>query len=145
MPAVAHVRCPVPASAEAVWDVVGDPGAIDRWIPNVVTCRFDGEVRRCELASGGTAVERVVARRPERREYEYEYEDGPLRMRSYRSRVRVEPADGGCVVDWRAELEAEDPADTPALAQRIEASYRAGIAGLVELTRAEDGHITTDC
>jgi uncharacterized protein YndB with AHSA1/START domain len=42
----------IDASPEAVWEVLGDLGATNEWLPGIVAARMEGTTRICTTADG---------------------------------------------------------------------------------------------
>ena len=83
----------LPASADAVWAIVGDPGRTD-WVPGVESCTFDGAVRRFVMTGAGTLAERILARDPAARRLEYGVIESAAPLRAHRAAITVLPLAG---------------------------------------------------
>lgn len=122
------------AAPDAVWRVIGDPGAISSWHPGVAESSLEGTgagaTRRCTLANGAKLVERIEAHNEARRSYTYSITDSPLPISNYRATLTVEQADGGCEVEWRGEFEPTGGADPSELGEMIKGIYEGGLAAL---------------
>ncbi|WP_370181599.1 SRPBCC family protein [Rhodococcus wratislaviensis] len=117
--------------AETVWAQVGDPGAIADWIPSVATARMEQEIRHLVFADGQPARERIAEHSDRDRRYTYEYIDGPLPLKQYRSTISVLDATSeACTVDWTATFSAEAEEVESELAATIEEIYRAALKEL---------------
>jgi hypothetical protein len=90
------------ASADEMWQRIGDFQALDAWHPAIASCtpQEGGEVRSLGLADGSTVVERCVNQTD--RSYTYRIlEPGPLPVADYESTIAVRDGEnGGSVVDW---------------------------------------------
>ncbi|GAB2664407.1 SRPBCC family protein [Saccharopolyspora gloriosae] len=114
----------VPATADAVWELVRDFNGLPRWHPAIKTSEVEGgaspaevgAVRRLTLADGGVVRERLVALDDAARAYTYDITEGPFPVRSYRSTIRVLPitATGQAFVEWYSDYDA-DAGDEPNL------------------------------
>lgn len=69
-------------SADVVWAVVSDVGALDTWFPGLTACTLehdgDGDVRTVTLRSGISLPERIVTNDPVQRRLQYRIEAGPV-------------------------------------------------------------------
>jgi polyketide cyclase/dehydrase/lipid transport protein len=98
------------ASASAVWQAIGDFGALDRWHPAVAGSAVSEEqgrrVRRLSLKGGGLIVEALERHDDAARAYGYTILSGPLPVANYHSELSVQD-DGGdrCTVRWRSTFE----------------------------------------
>ncbi len=76
-----EVRIPHPA--EAVWEVVSDPGTIHEWFPGIVSSAVEhteeGTVRRVVLGTGIPLVEQIVTNDPITRRFQYRITGGAFR------------------------------------------------------------------
>jgi hypothetical protein len=96
------------ASAEEMWERIGDFHGIDAWHPGIAGCapQEGGEVRELSLPDGSKIVERNMGQTD--RSYTYRILDpGPLPVSDYEATIAVRDGDGGgSVVDWRATFTA---------------------------------------
>ncbi len=78
MPRRASVRRQVriPAPAEEVWALVGDPGRLAEWFPGVEWCRLEEGGRRVTIASGLELFEEIVTLDPLQRRLQYRVVSG---------------------------------------------------------------------
>ncbi|MEE2061654.1 SRPBCC family protein [Rhodococcus artemisiae] len=119
-----EVQRDFPVSAETVWNWIGSTGEVASWIPAIRSSRMEGDVRHVVFTDGEPARERIVEFDDGERTYAYEYIDGPLPLRHYRSTVSVvETGDRGCTVRWAAEFGAESADVEAGLATAIEGIY----------------------
>ena len=116
------------ASADDVWEVVGDVATVHQWVPALVATRMEGDVRIATFAEGTAARERIISHSDVDRTYTYTYLDGPIQLDEYSSTLTVSPhySGTGSLVTWTASLQA-----TPEVVQSIDALY---IASLTQLT-----------
>lgn len=123
-----NVRQEFADSATRVWAVVGDPGAVDGWIPSVASVRMDGTMRHIVFPDGQPARERIAEHSDAGRHYTYEYVDGPLALDRYSSTLTVvETSPSACAIEWNATFAAASEDVEAELAQGIEAIYRAAL------------------
>jgi len=117
---------------EVVWDICGHPQSTPTWVPAVRQCRMKGDVRYSTLSDGSEAVERILLHSDQDRECEYELVDPSPPIRSYWSRLTVEPLPTGTILRWCARFETTNPEDTEAIGASIRATYRGGLETLAE-------------
>lgn len=111
----------IQAASNTVWAVVGDVARVSVWMPAVESSSIDWDVRTAGFAGGGEARERIIERDDDERTYVYEYLEGSLALRQYRSRIRVDPkADGTSEVVWDAEFAAGTPEEEAALLEELD-------------------------
>lgn len=119
------------ATPDAVWQVVGDPGAVASWVPAIESSAMEGEFRHATFAGGGgVAREEVVSRDEAAQTYTYRYLDGPLALESYESTITVHPDGGGSLVVWTADFAAADDEAEAGLTKAIDGIYAAGLGEL---------------
>lgn len=102
----------IPASAQQVWDMIGNFNSLADWHPLIQRSELEkgGSVRRLTLPDGSTLVETLVSQDGKERLYEYAIPDGQLPLSGYRATIRVtEDADGNCTAQWESEFEPKAP------------------------------------
>jgi hypothetical protein len=121
----------IDAPATEVWAMVGDPALLSEWIPAVVACRREGDVRTLQIDGdgGGEVVERILRHSDADRMYEYELISGAIPVSLYRSLISVDGSDPS-LVTWTAWVSAIAPERSAALAQAIVESYKAALDNL---------------
>jgi len=127
------------STPEALWTVVGSPDALSDWHPAIAASPVSDGVRRTTLVGGGELVELIVEHSDEDRFYVYDITEGPFPMRSYRSRIAVEAADGGSRIVWRADFEPDDPASEQQMMETFAGIYRAGLEAVQDRLQGETG------
>lgn len=98
----------VAADPDAAWRVLGDLGAVDRWIPGITRVELDGMTRVCTFADGHTQHEVILDYAPATRSYRYTI-DGGLPVADNRGRFAVEPAGNGARIVWESSFVVLDP------------------------------------
>jgi mxaD protein len=89
-----------------VWAILGDLGAVTRWMPGVASARMEGMRRICTLEDGGEIREGIADFSDERRRYTYEQTVHPLGFKSSVGALAVESrGNGASRVVWNGELE----------------------------------------
>lgn len=97
------VQVEVEGDPEAVWAVVRDFGAIDRWFPGIQSCRVEGDVRILDM--GGMEVrEQLVELDEAGRALTYSVIDG-VPVGSHKATVAVAPSGSGSTVTWSFAVE----------------------------------------
>jgi polyketide cyclase/dehydrase/lipid transport protein len=132
----------VPASADAVWQVVRQFNGLADWHPIISESKIEsgsaqevGAVRRLTLADGSQVAEKLLILDDDDRSYTYAFTDpGAMPVRSYRSTVRIAPitTTGQAFVEWWAWFDSEAGVEEQMSQTFSEAVYGAGIAALVE-------------
>jgi len=90
-----EISIDIDAPPDVVWDLAGDPGASDIWIPAVSSVRVDGDIRYVTMVGGGTLRERLVDRDEQLRTFSYEVLDGVPNLLEQRGTIRVERSQPG--------------------------------------------------
>ena len=92
-------------SADAVWDLVGDPASVTAWFPGMVDVAVEGTNRTITLRSGLPLLEEVVSIRHDLRRFQYRLL-GPLPVQHHLASIDVIPdGDGRCVVVYSTDVE----------------------------------------
>ncbi|MGX1274596.1 SRPBCC family protein [Streptomyces phaeoluteigriseus] len=134
-----YVSAVVPATAEAVWQVVRPFDGLSRWYPAIASSVLEkggpaeiGALRRLRFAGGDTEVlERLTALDDARRTFTYELVEHPFPVRRSVSTLRVLPVvdSGEAFVEWWAESE-EDTGDAAGVQALVEELYGHGLTAL---------------
>lgn len=133
----------VPASADAVWQVVRDFNGLPVFHPAIESSEMEpgpgagevGGIRKLQLAGGGGVVrERLVTLDDTDRTYTYDILESPFPVRYYRSTVRVAPitATGEAFVEWWCDYDADAADEAELNTTFADAVYKAGIEGLAK-------------
>ncbi len=139
--AKARVIATIHASAPKVWDLVGDFGAIGKWLPGVTQCRSEGQgigmLRRLSLANGGSVVERLEEMNDAERFYRYGMLEGSLPVSDYRASLWVRAAYDApsSTVEWAGEFEPRGVPGTDA-EMLMQSIYQAGLDNLRAMLEA---------
>jgi carbon monoxide dehydrogenase subunit G len=99
----------VAAAPDTAWQVLGDLGAVDRWIPGITKVELDGMRRVCTFADGHTQHEAILDYSPATRSYRYTI-DGGLPVADNHGRFVVQPAGSGARIVWESSFVVLDPA-----------------------------------
>jgi carbon monoxide dehydrogenase subunit G len=99
----------VATDPDTAWRVLGDLGAVDRWIPGITMVEMDGMTRVCTFADGHTQNEAILDYSPDTRSYRYTI-DGGLPVADNQGRFAVEPTGNGARIVWESSFVALDPA-----------------------------------
>lgn len=114
MPSVTRsIRLPV-AAAE-VWRLIGEFGAVDRWMPGVEELKLSHGsvdspgVERVVVSGGMGFVERLIAVNDAAKRMVYTMPDPPFPIRDHRATLAVTAIDDShCTVTWTATFEASE-------------------------------------
>lgn len=130
-----HETVALSSSVDEVWAVIGGFDDLPQWHPGVASSALEegGRVRRLQLTSGASLLERLQSFSERERSYSYSIERGPLPVSRYRSLLHVrEPADGGgCQVEWSGDFTPDGASEAEAI-RVIAGIYRAGLERLRE-------------
>ncbi|MFJ9774782.1 SRPBCC family protein [Kitasatospora sp. NPDC101157] len=139
--AVLTVSTVVEASAERVWELVGDFHALGDWHPHLPVSRLGnglagnaiGSVRVFELPDGVVLHETLLAYDDEARSYTYSFPDGTFHFDGYRATLRVTPVTelAASFVEWSVRYDI-DPEHRKDSTERVHGVFTTGLAGLRE-------------
>ncbi len=123
----------LPHGADAVWQVVGDPGTIHEWFPGIVSSTVEetdeGVVRHVVLASGIPLVEHVVTNDPISRRFQYRIAGGAFREHLGTIDV-IDLGDGTCLAVYGTD------ATPDVMALVIGGASGAALEGLLDVVAA---------
>ncbi len=126
----------IDVDAKSLWNFMGGFNALPDWHPAVEKSELEeeGQVRRLNLAGGGTIVERLMTVDDKERVYSYSIESSPLPVANYTATIRVrDEGDGNrSVVEWSSEFNPAGASEADAV-KAIEGVYRAGFESLKKL------------
>ena len=114
------VSIEIPASADAVWQLMGGFDALPDWLPfipkSVVT--EGGRVRSLTTSDGGTVIERLEAFDNRQRSYTYSIIQAPFPVVNYLSTITVHETVDSQIsrVEWSGEFTAVNVSDEEAQA-----------------------------
>ena len=106
----AKVSQVIEASAEKVWDLLGDFGGVMRFSAGMESCTVEGEglgaIRTLRMPGGIELDERLEALDESARTLSYSITRGPLPMKAYYATISVcEEGENACRVDWESTYE----------------------------------------
>jgi hypothetical protein len=121
------------ASADAVWELVGDPTAIQEWAPSVLSSSVHGSTRRLVLKRGGTVVEEILTLDRTLRRIQYSVRKG-LPLHQHLGTVDViEISERRCLVIYSTDVMPDTIADAIASAIRASLMVLAERFGVAQL------------
>lgn len=124
--------------AEEVWAVLGDLGAITRWVPGVSSARMEGMRRICEMEDGSEIHEEIADFSDEQRRYAYTQSVHPLGFKRSAGTLAVKAnGDGGSRVFWNAEVDFADGIQEANVLPMLRQGYAAALQRLKQV--AEGG------
>ena len=129
------------ASANAVWQAVGNFGGVRAFIPVVQSCTVEGKgvgaVRTVTLDGGAVVTERLEARDARARILTYSILTSPLPLEGYVSTMRVsELPHDRAELNWSCTFEPKGASEDECK-KIVEGVYTAGFAGLKKLLEAQ--------
>ncbi|WP_033292583.1 SRPBCC family protein [Amycolatopsis jejuensis] len=121
----------IDASADEVWQVVGDVAAVASWFPAMASSAGDTRHRTVILADGSKLDEAVVTHDPQRRRLQYRVIGGDLPITGHLGTVDVlETGPRQSIVVYSTEIEPDS------LAGAFDAAIGEAVAGLPDYVRA---------
>ena len=130
-----HQSLTLDASANDVWEIVGNFDKMSDWHPAILTTESEdtenGRQRALTLL-GGTKkqLERLNEFDGENLSYTYSMIDGPLPVQDYTGKILVESnEEAGCTVTWSADFEPQGTTEADASAV-IEGYFSTGMNAL---------------
>ncbi|WP_225803864.1 SRPBCC family protein [Streptomyces sp. NK15101] len=129
----------LPATPDAVWEVIGDFGALADWHPHVPPSALEdggapdapGTVRVFTVDGRAVARERLLDRDAAARSYRYALLDPvPLPVHAYVATLAVHPHPDGAEVRWSASYRSTDDVVPRVEAVFGDGTYGTGLAAL---------------
>ena len=135
----------IPASAQAVWDLIADFGAIERWWPEggldkvVQHGQGIGMVREIHTSFGMTLSEKLEALDADTMQIELTIVgDLPAGIESYRAHGRVlATGDRSCRLEWCGRYSVPGPEQEAPARAFIEGAYAAMFTGIADFMTRE--------
>ncbi|HXZ06468.1 MAG TPA: SRPBCC family protein [Paraburkholderia sp.] len=129
----AHASVRIPASPDAVWQLIGGFNSLPDWLPYIPTSELSegGRVRRLANPGGDVIVERLESFDNSARRYTYSILEAPFPISAYRATLSVQEIEDGRAsqVDWSGEFTPNGVSDEEA-SRLFEGIYREGLAAL---------------
>lgn len=123
----------IPASPEAVWQLIGGFNALPDWLPYIPasTLSEGGRVRSLVNPNGAAIVERLVHFDEDDRTYSYRILQSPFPVLGYCATLQVQAPEGlsGSTVTWSGEFTPNGVSDAEATAL-FKGIYDDGLAAL---------------
>lgn len=116
------------AAPDAVWKLIGDPGALAAWHPEIEISSLHGNRLTSVSKNSMTVIEEVIARTPN--SFTYTLVEAPVPVSSYTATLRVDAADEGCRVTWEATLEVKPGAPADQIESFVRAMFETGLAAI---------------
>lgn len=133
--AKASASIEIPASPDAVWQLIGGFDALPDWLPAVPKSELSegGRVRTLTTPSGEAIVEQLMSYDHNDRSYSYTILKAPFPVTGYLSTLRVREAGaGGSRVEWFGEF-TPNPGVSDAKAISIfQTLYEGGLKALAD-------------
>jgi len=100
--ATASATIEIPASADEVWQLIGDFNSLPDWLPFIPKSELSegGRVRSLKTADGAVIVERLEAFDNAGKTYSYSIEQAPFPATAYLATIKVEAQGQGARVTW---------------------------------------------
>ena len=124
----------VAASADAVWELLGDFGGLQKVMPAITSLELEGDgvgaVRTVRMGDGPPISERLESFDAQARTMQYSIADaGPLPLANYLATIVVSEDGDGCRVDWSGTFDVAGASadDASALVQGM---YSGGISAV---------------
>lgn len=138
-----HQSRRIAASADSIWEIVKDFGALDKWVPPVPgPLELTGEAatpgtERVFRNNGEISfVERFLGNDEDLREHSYSITRAPLPISNHRATIRVTDDGDHSVVDWTAEFDADDDQGEQIAESMVRYTYGPGLTELARLVEA---------
>lgn len=123
----------IPASSDAVWQLIGGFNSLPDWLPYIPSSELSegGRVRHLATPGGDVIVERLEAFDNAARSYTYSIIDAPFAVTGYRATLQVREAERGpeAQVEWSGEFTPVGISDEEA-SSLFEGIYRDGLKAL---------------
>jgi uncharacterized protein YndB with AHSA1/START domain len=121
----------IKATANDVWQVLGDLAATRQWLPGVVAARVEGDLRVCTMADGQEVHEEISDYDAGRRSFRFRHLRVGLPVRDSGGTFVVSPGPAGAsTVTLTTTFEPSDPASADQVSAMIEGAFGASLESL---------------
>jgi len=129
--ASASASIDIPASADQVWQLIGDFNSLPNWLPFIPKSELGegGKLRTLETADGAVIVERLQAHDDAGKTYSYSIEQAPFPVTDYLASILVEARGQGSRVTWSGRFTPNGVSDDEAQAL-FTGIYQGGLEAL---------------
>lgn len=127
-------RREAPGTPAEIWEIVGTFCAIESWHPAVAECEETEEddvvYRTLTLKDGAKIKEKLTG--TDGTSYSYEIVEGPLPVKNYKSKFRIEADDeeDRIAIYWKSEFDAADGADEKDVKRTVTGILNDGVTGV---------------
>jgi hypothetical protein len=97
----------IAASPDTVWDLVGQFGGLDEWMPGIESCELDGDVRK--LRTMGMEIhEQLKEHDDEARRISYSIVQSPVPLDHHLATISVDADGDGSLLTWVYEVRPDE-------------------------------------
>ncbi len=102
--ATSQIRIEIDASADDTWEVVGNFGGVQAFVPGIIEVDVENShTRTLRLEGGGVVREELLGLSAQRRTLTYAITESPFPLKDYTATMSVQPLDDGrCIFAWTA-------------------------------------------
>ena len=111
-------------SPAEVWEVIGDVGNINVWLPFITEAEMDGDYRNCQAGSNGGLRERILSVDDATMRTEYTILEAPMPIEFIHAGIQVSQDNGGSCVVWDTTVTPDE------LVEMFVPIYQEGLANL---------------
>ena len=92
---------------DEVWDLVGEFGGLDEWMPGMESCELDGDIRKIQTM-GMEIHEQLTEHDDDARRISYSIVKSPIPLEFHSATITVEEDGDGSLVTWAYEVRPDE-------------------------------------
>jgi carbon monoxide dehydrogenase subunit G len=112
----------IATSPDTVWDLVGQFGGLDEWMPGIESCELDGDVRKIRTM-GMEIHEQLKEHDDDARRISYSIVQSPVPLEHHLATISVEADGDGSLLTWAYDVRPDEMASAfgPVYEQSVQA------------------------
>ncbi|MGH8977063.1 MAG: SRPBCC family protein [Acidimicrobiia bacterium] len=112
----------IATSPDTVWDLVGQFGGLDEWMPGIESCELDGDVRKIRTM-GMEIHEQLKEHDDDARRISYSIVQSPVPLEHHLATISVEADGEGSLLTWAYDVRPDEMASAfgPVYEQSVQA------------------------
>lgn len=132
-----HNTVKINASAEKVWDLLGNLSGCSEWIPGVVSAKVEADKRTCTTADNKIIIEKISKYSKKTMSFSYSHLQSPMPVKDSKGTFKVKKDGDGALVTWDASFEVLDQSQKDAITKMLNGYYVQSLESLKKVIEAK--------